>query len=533
MPLLREKKVYQRKQISLASLLTGLVCLSVLLTLTILLIASYQSKKKSLIDTTLTLNETSAVKMGQTIDSLFSSMRSSLHYSASLLSNMNSMSAEEVNSQLELLRQSSNYFNSISVVDETGLVRNVSPKSLGTIGQYIKTEEAKNALALKKPYLSKPYVTAKYKRLIVFMSEPIYDKEGRYRGYIGGTIYLHEKNILTMILGNNPTDKIGSYFYIVGSDGHVLFHRDKSRIGENIAANQVVRKLMLGKSGQEQMVNLRGEALLAGYVKVAQNGWGVVVVSPISVVYEQLNDHIKALLLYTLPPFVFVMLVVIGLARRLARPFVTLADVVTKIGREKVELPEEKPHWNREADLLTKAVIYAATDIKKQTDQLTHDATTDPLTGLTNRRTLETIMHRWLGQQTPFSLIIMDIDRFKSINDTFGHQAGDEVLKHFAKIITSSVRPGDVCCRFGGEEFIALIPHTTVTDAYLVAERIRTTMETSANPIGQTITVSQGIAHYSSHSDSAAELIHLADQALYKAKATGRNQTIIAEVWGK
>ncbi|MED4783322.1 sensor domain-containing diguanylate cyclase [Brevibacillus choshinensis] len=530
MPVLPRRKAEQWQKISLTTLLTGLVSLSVLLTLTILLFASYQSKKKSLIDTTLTLNYSSAVKMSQTIDSLFISMQNSLHYSAIILSNMNSMNTDEVYPNLELLRHSSNYFNSIAVVDETGLIRSASPKSLGTVGKYIITEEAKAALASKKPYVSKPYISATSKRLIVFMSAPIYDKNGIYRGYIGGSLYLQEKNILNMIFANNPSDKLGSYFYIVGSNGHVLFHRDKSRIGEDISANQVVQKLMLNQNGREEMVNLRGEALLAGYVKVPTNGWGVVVVSPISVVSEQLNAQLKAILLYTLPPFVLVMLVVIMLARRLARPFVSLANLVGKMGSEKVEIPDGKRHWNREADLLTEAIRYAVGEITKQTEQLTQEAMTDPLTGLTNRRTLEAIIHRWLKEKTPFSIVIMDIDKFKTINDTYGHQAGDEVLKHFAKIIVSSTRPDDVCCRFGGEEFIALLPHANSAVAYHVAERIRSTLEKSATPVGETITVSQGISHYPSHSNSAEELIHLADQALYKAKESGRNRTMITEM---
>ncbi|MCU6798115.1 sensor domain-containing diguanylate cyclase [Paenibacillus sp. WQ 127069] len=533
MPRLTEIKANQNNKISLATLLIGLVSLSVLLTLTILLIASYQSKKQSLIDTTLTLNFSSAGKMSQTIDSLFTSMRSSLHYSASILSNINSMNTDEVYSNLELMRQSSNYFNSISVVDETGLVRNLSPESTGSVGIYISTEAAKTALASQKPYLSIPYITATSKRLIVFMSEPIFDKGGIYRGFIGGTLYLEEYNILNMIFGSNPTDKVGSYFYIVGSDGHVLFHRDTTRLGEDISTNQIVRKLIQGQSGYELMVNLKGEALLAGYVKVPENGWGVVAVSPISIVYEQLNRHIKTILLYMMLPFSLLMLIVIWLARRLAKPFVSLADLVSKFGREKIELPEEKQHWNREADLLTKAIRYALTDIKEQTDQLTHDATTDPMTGLKNRRALEVIMHKWIEEQTSFSIIIMDIDRFKTVNDTYGHQAGDEVLKHFAKIITSTIQPGDVCCRFGGEEFITLISHIAADEAYLVAERIRIMFEKSANPIGQPITVSQGIAHYSSHSVSAEELIQMADQALYQAKELGRNQTCIAEMRGR
>ncbi|MEW9701268.1 diguanylate cyclase [Paenibacillus sp. SI8] len=531
MPMLSEIKANQRNKISLATLLTGLVSLSVLLTVTILLVSSYQSKKTSLIDTTLTLNFSSAGKMSRTIDSLFKSMRSSLNYAASTFSDINTMNADEVYSNLELIRHSSNYFNSISVVDETGRVRNVSPKS-DSVGKYITTEAAKTALASQKPFLSKPYVTTNSKRLIVYMSEPIFDKEGTYRGFIGGTLYLEEYNILNMIFGSNPTDKLGSYFYIVGSEGRVLFHRDTTRLGEDVSANQVVQKLIQGQSGYEQLVNLNGEAQLAGYVKVPENGWGVVVVSPFSVVNEQLSRYIATILLYMIFPFLLLMLIVIVLARRLAKPFVSLADLVSQSTQEKIELPEEKQHWNREADLLTKAIRYALTDIQKQTDQLTQEATTDSLTGLINRRTLEAIMLKWIKEQTSFSVIIMDIDRFKTINDTYGHQVGDEVLKHFAKIITSAVRPNDVCCRFGGEEFIALIPQVTAEEAYIVAERIRNMLENSANPAGQPVTVSQGIAHYSTHSNSAEELIHMADQALYKAKESGRNQTFIADIRG-
>ncbi|QDS37517.1 sensor domain-containing diguanylate cyclase [Brevibacillus brevis] len=529
MPVL-QKKANHSKKISLVTLLTGLVSLSVVLTVTILLTSFYQSKKQALIHTTLTLNHTSALKMSHTIDALIKSMRSSLQYSASIFSDMHAMDADEIHSKLELIRRTTNYFNSIIVVDETGLVRSVSPESIGTAGTYLKMDVGKTVLALKKPYISVPYITSHSNRLILLISEPIFDKDGIYRGFIGGTIYLHEENILNTILGSNPTDELGSSFYIVGSDGHLLFHRDASRIGEDISANPAVHKLIQGQSGYEPIVNLRGQTELAAYVKVPENDWGVVVVSHISVVYEQVNRDIQRVLLYTLPPFLLLMLVVIGLARKVARPFVSLADLVSKAGREEVEFSEGKQHWNREAELLTRAIRFTLNDIKKQTDQLAHDARTDPLTGLTNRRTLEETMQKWMMEQIPFSLIMMDLDRFKAINDTYGHQSGDEVLKHFAKMISSSLRPEDVSCRFGGEEFVVLVAHAGLEEAYQVAERIRHTLETSTNPIGQPLTVSQGIAHYPSHAVSAEDLMHVADEAMYKAKRSGRNQTRIAEV---
>lgn len=526
----REIRNKQRKKISLTTLFTGLVSLSVVLTLTILLIGSYHLKKQTLIDTTLTSNYAAAAKMSQTIDYLFKSMRSSLQYSSALMANIETMPPGEVNSYLEIIRRSGGYFNSMILVDETGLVRYRSPLSGGSVGMYVTSEEARTALALKKPYISIPYIPPQTHHLITFVSEPIYDMAGQYRGFIGGSLYLQEDNILNSIFGNNPINELGSYFYIVGSDGHILFHPDQSRIGEDVSANPVVGKLIQGRSGQEPVVNLRGIALLAGYVRVPENGWGVIVVSPVSVVNQQLNEYIGTMLLYVLPPFAALLLAAIWLARRLAKPFVALTDAVSKIGEEKAELPKGKQHWNREADSLTKAIRNAIKNIRKQTDRLAHEAMTDPLTGLTNRRTLEANMQRWITEMNPFSVIIMDIDRFKEINDIFGHLAGDEVLRHFAEIVVSCIRPGDVCCRYGGEEFVALIAHANADEGYLVAERIRRTLEESENPIKRQITVSQGVVHYAADTAaSAKELIRLADQALYKAKRSGRNQTIIAE----
>ncbi|BBH22367.1 cell signaling regulator [Paenibacillus baekrokdamisoli] len=526
MPFLR--KITAKNKVSLPTLLTGLVTLSVLLTLTLLLIASYHSKKQSLIDTTLALNYTSASNMSQTVDSLFKSMRASLQYSAGIYSNLQSMSKEEAYSGLELMRNSSNYFNSVALVDEKGKIRNVSPASIGSVGKSITTKAAKEALASRKPYTSQPYITTNTKRLIVFMSEPLFDKDGEYKGYIGGTIYLQENNILNMIFGNNLKDDKGSYFYLVSSDGHLLFYPNKDRIGKDISANPIVRKLVEGQSGQERHVNLLGEELLAGYTKVPQNGWGVIVVTPMTVVNEQLNRHIKSLLLFTLAPLALLMLFVIWLARRLAKPFVCLANLVSKVGREKVELPEIKQHWNREADLLTKAIIEALTAIQKQTDQLTGEAMTDPLTGLTNRRMFELISSKWIEDQTPFSMLLIDVDRFKLVNDTYGHLVGDDVLKELARTIALFVRPDDVCCRYGGEEFVVLLRETAAREAFLAAERIRMFMENSDNPTSKPLTVSIGIAEFPIQAESSDELFQLADKALYRAKETGRNRTIIA-----
>jgi two-component system cell cycle response regulator len=131
----------------------------------------------------------------------------------------------------------------------------------------------------------------------------------------------------------------------------------------------------------------------------------------------------------------------------------------------------------------------------------------------------------------PLSFVIMDIDFFKSVNDTHGHDVGDEVLKEFASRIAANVRGIDLACRYGGEEFVVVMPDTDVSFAYMVAERLRqqievTPMAISRAPSALNITISIGIAKSENGDDTAEALLHRADQALYRAKRSGRNRVV-------
>ncbi|PQP82341.1 diguanylate cyclase [Paenibacillus sp. PCH8] len=520
------RKLKNTKKISLTALLGGLVTISVLMTLTIMVISSYTSQKQSLIDNTLSLNYASAVQVSQTLDSLFSSMQESLKYAAKYFPELDFSDTDKLSSTLDLIRNSSNYFNSISLVDETGVVLSTSPYLKDSIGRHVSSEAAKAAIKSRDSYISKAYQTPRTKRRIVFVSEPIFTSTGEYKGTIGGNIYLQENNILSLSFGSQLKTSNGSYFFIVDQKGTLLFHPDTNRIGENVSKNKVVQKLLKDQTGKEQYNNLAGVDSLAGYYKVPSTGWGIVVVSPTQTVYDQLNHHIQLLLLYTSVPFLVLTLIVIQVARKLARPFVLLGDLVNQVDKGQVELSVLKPHWNREADLLTRTVVGAMANFRKQKDQLSYDARTDVLTGMNNRRTFEEVIQDWIQEGDPFSIIVLDIDRFKSINDTFGHHAGDEVLKHIANIIQLSVRPEDICARFGGEEFVVLLRNSESDLAFEMAERIRISVEESVVPVDRPVTISAGIAEFPLHSATATELFHLADNALYQAKEEGRNRTV-------
>lgn len=164
-------------------------------------------------------------------------------------------------------------------------------------------------------------------------------------------------------------------------------------------------------------------------------------------------------------------------------------------------------------------------------------AVTDALTGLNNRRYLDTHMkvlfERAVTRGRPLSICMTDIDRFKSINDTWGHDAGDEVLREFASRIRSTVRGADLACRYGGEEFVVLMPDTPAHVASSVAERLRSSIESKPFRLRSTgeeinVTASMGIACTSERIMSPAELLKNADIALYEAKNTGRNRVVAA-----
>ncbi|MCR4346089.1 MAG: diguanylate cyclase [Sulfuricaulis sp.] len=155
----------------------------------------------------------------------------------------------------------------------------------------------------------------------------------------------------------------------------------------------------------------------------------------------------------------------------------------------------------------------------------------DGLTGLYNRRELEKRLQEEVQRarryRRPLSVMMLDIDHFKNVNDRYGHQAGDEVLITVADLIQLNVRPVDAVCRYGGEELAVILPETEEEGVRIVAERIRATVEDSitTTPQGDMVhvTVSIGLAIFPGHGDTAAALIQAADQALYTAKHEGRN----------
>ncbi len=185
--------------------------------------------------------------------------------------------------------------------------------------------------------------------------------------------------------------------------------------------------------------------------------------------------------------------------------------------------------------LATTLALQTAMDVMR-ISLLERETATDPLTGVLNRRYLDRRLNEEIATarryDLPLSVLMLDIDHFKHINDTHGHQAGDQVLVTLGKIVVGELRTADILARYGGEEFLVIAPHTPLPGAIIVAERVRKRIEShdfslSGEPGGIRrigVTVSIGVASLGNGVDTVEKLVHAADGNLYRAKQEGRNR---------
>lgn len=212
--------------------------------------------------------------------------------------------------------------------------------------------------------------------------------------------------------------------------------------------------------------------------------------------------------------------------------FIVTKNLDNKLTLKETEYLEDLA--NQAATTINRANAYA---------EILKHATLDALTGFYNRRQLEERIKQEIAssrrQKTPLCAIMIDIDFFKKVNDTYGHAAGDLVLRTVSKVIRSQLREYDIAGRYGGEEFVILLPFTKIEEAKMVAERLRKSVENKAIDISKInhdasekeihVTISSGIYQLKAD-DQEQNLVKNADKALYEAKNSGRNKVVIYEV---
>lgn len=494
----------------------------VILTFINVLYASYHEQKQLLIQNTLESNRVYASKLADTVDHIIGAMQNQLAYqSRDIIKYFNN--PKELDRIADNLLQDVNGFNAVQIVNAEGLVLGSSPESLHLLGTYLRSKGSIEIRKKRVPMITAPYISA-LNHQVISMSYPLFDSKKTYLGYVSGVIRLQNNNILHEILEDHSY-RDGSHIYVVDSQHHLLYNHDPSRLGTVINGNPVVDNVLNNQRGEMQVRNSLDQEMLAGYAPITRLGWGVVAQRPLDRTFTKLRNLIISTTIKTVPLLLLSFIIIWYLSRQIALPLWKLA-----VQARSLDSPDTKnayqdiKTWYFEAAQLKESMLVGLQLVDTKMDQLDRESLTDPLTGLTNRRGMERVLAQW--GSTPYCVLSIDIDHFKQVNDTYGHQIGDVVLQGVAAQMRLNFRPHDLLCRVGGEEFLIFMPTATLEDGYAAAERLRQAIEAYDFAEVGHITISVGLAHQDA-APTLTELFKLVDAALYEAKHTGRNKTVI------
>lgn len=513
------------KTLTLRFVIVGVVLLGVAILFFYNIFLVSQMNRQLIINDSLEINRVYAEKLAASTEFFFLSTEQELKVRAEEITEKYE-DAKSVRSTLDYMLRSSSYYDSLFLVDKTGKIV-LSAPNLGFDGRVLTSIGSKRALEQKRFHISMPY-KGMMGQNVILLSQPLWDREGNYLGFLGAPILLEQDNVLQDLLGKHFYED-GSYVYVVDDQGRLIYHPDRSRIGERMTQNPAINQVIQGKEGSMQLTNSRGIEMLTGYAYVPSSKWGIISQTPLEDALEPNGTITSHMIVYSIPFLVFALVISIYLAHKIAKPLKVLADFSVRVLEDEKGLshPTDVHPWYYEAEQLNKASMRTLEVLQNRANRYRVDSLTDTLTGLQNRRAADQMMKEWTEQGKPFALALLDIDRFKSVNDQYGHQMGDEVLIYLANLLQESVREKDWCCRYGGEEFMVLLPDTTMEEAFAIMEKIRKRLRNTNSPTGRPITTSCGISMFTSETASMDELFQLADQALYRAKDEGRNRTII------
>ncbi|EGR0306962.1 diguanylate cyclase [Vibrio alginolyticus] len=512
-----------RDKLNLRQLILFLSIFSMLVTLLNAFSSIYRVQHELIVTNTIESNRVYAEKMAEITDMFIEASLSQLEYSAlNLRSRMGDSGA--LKQEIERLRLQTNSFNSVVIVNAKGVIVSVSPEAIQVKGVRLTSESSLQSLNAKAPIITNPFISPAGNYLIS-ISHPIFSEQQEYLGYISGSIYLDERNMLMSILGQHSYND-GSYIYVVDKNQTLIYHPEPQRVGDVIINNEAINDVVQGKKGGKIITNSYGLHMLSGYAPVYSSGWGIVAEKSESLTVSILNEQMLSVLIETYPIGVVTLLMIWISSTFISKPLWQLTSVVKNFDSRASalrDLNEVKP-WYFEASHLKRSFVSTLKTVSNTIDQLQIDTLTDSMTGLLNRRGLDKAIENLRIQNTPFSVLALDIDYFKKVNDNFGHDAGDILLRNVANCIKVQAREGDIVCRSGGEEFMVFLIRAGIRQAENVAERIRQSIELNEFDIVGHVTISIGVSQWLPESEPINAILKGADDALYHAKNNGRNR---------
>jgi len=508
--------------LNLRWLILALVLLSVLATLANSLITAYRVQRDALLDHALQSNSAYAAKVASSLSEFIHSAQNHLRFGADELGKAWGDPSVMRGEALRLQKQDAD-FNSIAIVDSNAKVLEAYPDVLQINGSTLHSDAIRNAIEAKRSFISSAY-TSSAGNLVVFISEPVYDAAKRYVGIIGGSVYLREDNALHTLISRHFHHE-GTFAFVADQDRQLLFHPDASRIGDTLGWSKTVDAALRGESGSMTVRNYKGVPMLAGYAQVPGAGWAVVAQQPREISLAPLETLMRDVLRGMVPAAVIgVVLIWLG-TLLICRPLNQLSLIARQLSAP--QATEQLHHvkaWYREAFSIRQAMLAGVQLLQAKLGRLSQQAFADPMTGLANRRAMDEELRGLERAGRTYSVLSLDIDHFKRVNDTFGHDKGDLAIKQVAQIMQTHSRAGDLACRAGGEEFLLILPETDVESATTIAERIRQAIATCEIPTVGRITASIGVATCEHLPTTAEVVLKKADECLYRAKQGGRNR---------
>ncbi len=512
----------RRRFLQLRTLVLGMVVLACLSTLINTLYVAYRVQQTALVKSSLQANQAYASKVASSLDALIKSARDQLHYSAALLATQMPDANLRIAEAKRLQAQDLN-FNSIVIVNARGRILAAYPDIRQIASSRLSSSEILQAVDSAKPHISNAY-TSRGGDLVVFISEPIRAPDGTYLGLVGGSMFLKKESVLNTVIGAHYQND-GSYAFVADTNRRLLYHPDYDLIGSVASGSPTIEAALRGETGSMDAPNYIGIPMLAGFAPVADAHWAVVAQQPRKLALAPLRELMQKVALYILPTSAIGLLLMLWLTQRLTQPLRHLADAARHFSSSHADADLKRiDAWYAEAADIRSALITGEQLLQERFGKLRHEAESDALTGLPNRRVLQAALDELMQGQRDFAVLALDIDHFKRVNDTYGHDAGDEVLQHLAELLRQRSRQQDLPCRVGGEEFTMLLPDTRLEDARRIAERIRAAVEEADTPHVGRLTLSIGVACRQPDTEQADTLLKQADEQLYKAKQSGRNR---------
>lgn len=414
-----------------------------------------------------------------------------------------------------------------------------------------------------KAYISDILIGRTSGKPIIIFSVPVFRGE-EFQGLVFGSVEMAK---ISQIM---QTDKNyqGQETFLLNKEGYMIteskHYQQLSKMGllkESCILNKKlttlgVRKALSGESSVGEYQDYLGKEVLGAYYWLPERQWVLIAKIDKEEAFTPLYQYYKLTIFgFLILSFVLLVLFNLFLFRRVANPLHELADMTAQIAAGNFTMRVKKFSEGSEIGILADSFNRMVDSLQKQEQinrkivqqleeknkKLKTLAILDGLTGLYNKgyllNRLESEFQHTIRYQKPIAIVMLDIDHFKRVNDTYGHLTGDKILRDLAAVILKSVRKADIVARYGGEEFTIVAPHTNLEQGLALAENVRKTIEESSFEVEEGIilplTISLGVAVFQGTvttdiANIISKVIEEADQALYQAKAKGRNRVEFA-----